>query len=99
MRGHWRVVHLTHEAPVLEGKAPLQRVEGQVAARALGIVVRAGHLGTRRLEAAAGDERGGRGGAEGGAGEHLGESAAGAIGVAAGVSTLAVLAFVGGGDG
>jgi hypothetical protein len=62
---------LTHEAPVLESKAPLQRVEGQVAARALGVVVRAGHLGAGGLEAAAGDQRRGRGGAESGTGEHL----------------------------
>ena len=61
----------THEAPVLEGEAPLQGVEGQVAARALGVVVRAGHLGASRLEAAAGDEGWGRGGAEGSTGEHL----------------------------
>jgi hypothetical protein len=65
---------LTHEAPVLECKAPLQRVEGQVAARALGVVVWAGQLGAGGLEAAAGDEQWGRGGAEGGTGEHLEES-------------------------
>jgi hypothetical protein len=76
---------LTHEAPVLEGKAPLQRVEGQVAARALGVVVRAGHLRAGRLEAAAGDERGGRGGAESGTGEHLAWSAERAIGGASSV--------------
>jgi len=79
---HWRVSELTHEAPELEGKALLQRVEGQVAARALGVVVWAGHLRAGRLEAAAGDESWGRGGAEGGTGKHLvavsGESTIGA---------------------
>jgi hypothetical protein len=88
---HWRRER-THKAPVLEGKTPLQRVEWQVAARALGVVVWAGHLRARRLEAAAGDEGWGRGGAEGSTGEHLGgwESAARAIGRGA-QRTLAVL--------
>jgi hypothetical protein len=81
---------LTHEAPELESKALLQRVEGQVAARALGVVVWAGELGTGRLEAAAGNERRGRGGAESSAGEHLEESVSGAIGVVDG-RTLDVL--------
>jgi hypothetical protein len=81
---------LTHEAPVLESKAPLQRVEGQVAARALGVVVRAGHLSAGGLEAAAGDERRGRGGAESGTGEHLQTSVSEAIGAVNG-RTLGVL--------
>ena len=76
---------LTHESPVLEGEALLERVEGQVAARALGVVVRAGELGAGRLEPAAGDEGGGRGGAESGTGEHLCGSAGGAIDVEASV--------------
>jgi hypothetical protein len=59
---HWRRVR-THKAPILEGKTPLQR--------ALGVVVWAGHLRARRLEAAAGDEGWGRGGAEGSMGKHL----------------------------
>lgn len=80
---------LTHEAPVLECEALLQRVKGQVAAWALGVVVWAGELGAGRLEAAAGDERGGRGSAEGSTGEHLGESAERAIGVV-GRATFAV---------
>ena len=76
---------LTHKAPVLEGKALLQRVEGQVAAGTLGVVVGRGHLRAGRLEAAAGDEGRGRGGAEGSTGEHLGESAESAIGAIASV--------------
>ena len=74
-----KTLELTHEAPVLEGKAPLQRVKGQVAARALGVVVWAGELGAGGLEAAAGDEGWGRGGAEGSTGEHLESSVTAAI--------------------
>ena len=77
---HWCHSDLTHESPVLEGKAPLQWVKGQVAARALGVVVRAGELSAGGLEAAAGDESGGRGGAESSTGEHLRESVCVAIG-------------------
>lgn len=76
---------LTHEAPVLEGEALLQRVERQVAAGTLGVVVGGRHARAGRLEAAAGDEGRCRGGAEGSTGEHLGESAGGAIGAATGV--------------
>ena len=72
---HCDAPKLTHESPVLEGKAPLQWVEWQVAARALGVVVWAGELGAGGLEAAAGDESWGRGGAEGSTGEHLQRSA------------------------
>lgn len=75
--GHWGGDRRTHEAPVPEGKALLQRVEGQVATGALGVVVGAGELGAGRLEAAAGDERGAGGGAEGCTGEHLGTWSAG----------------------
>ena len=85
MSSHVQRAKLTHEAPVLESKAPLQRVEWQVAARALGVVVWAGHLGAGRLEAAAGDESRGRSGAEGSTGEYLGESAGHAIGAEASV--------------
>ena len=81
---------LTHESPVLEGKALLQRVEGQVAARALGVVVWAGELGAGGLEAAAGDEGWGRCGAESSTGEHLEQLAYVSIGTAL-ERTLAVL--------
>lgn len=80
-----RRAKLTHEAPVLEGEALLQRVERQVAAGTLGVVEGGRHLGAGRLEATAGDEGGGRSGAEGSTGEHLGQSAEGAIGAAASV--------------
>lgn len=62
---------LTHEGPVLEEEEPGQGVEWDVAARALGVVVWAGHLGASRVEAAAGDGvcRGGH--AHGGSGQHL----------------------------
>jgi hypothetical protein len=76
----WDAGQLTHEAPVLEGKALLQRVEGQVAAGALGVVVGAGELGAGALEAATGDAGRGHGGAEGCTGEHLETSAGNAIG-------------------
>jgi hypothetical protein len=76
---------LTHEAPVLEGKALLERVEGQVAAGTLGVVEGAGELGAGALEAATGDAGWGRGGAEGCTGEHLGTSAGDSIGGVAGV--------------
>lgn len=62
---------LAHESPVLEGKAPLERIEWQVTTRALGVVVWAGELCAGRLEAAAGDERRGRGRTEGSARKHL----------------------------
>jgi len=74
-----KTLELTHEAPVLEGKASLQRVKGQVAARTLGVVVWAGKLGAGGLEATAGDEGWGRGGAEGGTGEHLAKSVSVAV--------------------
>ena len=80
----------THKSPVLEGEALLQRVKWQVAARALGVVVWAGELGAGGLEAAAGDESWGRGGAEGSTGKHLRKSAGVAIGVDLG-RTLSVL--------
>jgi hypothetical protein len=80
-----RRAKLTHEAPVLEGEALLQRVERQVAAGTLGVVEGGRHLGAGRLEATAGDEGGGRSGAESSTGEHLGQSAGGAIGAAASV--------------
>jgi hypothetical protein len=80
---------LTHEAPVLESKALLQRVKGQVATRTLGVVVWAGELSAGGLEAATGDERRGRGGAEGSTSEHLQTSVTVAIGVILG-RTLAV---------
>lgn len=83
---HWGCTELTHEAPVLESEALLQRVEGQVAARALGVVVRAGELLAGRLEAATGNGGRGRGGAESCAGEHLGGSAEGVIGRAGGLA-------------
>lgn len=44
-------------------------VEGDVAIRALGIVIRRGHLGPGGVEASAASDLGGR--ADGGAGEHL----------------------------
>jgi hypothetical protein len=69
--GHWRLRKPTHEAPVLEGKSLLQRVEWQVGPRTLGVVVWAGHLRAGGLEATAGDEGWGRGGAEGSTCEHL----------------------------
>jgi hypothetical protein len=63
---------LTHEAPESESKELGQRVEGQVAARALGVVVRAGELRAGRREATTGDHLVGHGGhAHGSSGEHL----------------------------
>jgi hypothetical protein len=81
---------LTGVSPELESKALLQRVKRQVAARALGVVVRglsSGHRAmaapsdTGGLEATAGNSGGLRGGAESSTGEHLRRSAKMAIGV------------------
>jgi hypothetical protein len=58
----------THEAPVPEGEPLGERVEGNVAARALGVVVGRAHLARGGVEAAAGG--GGREACDG-AGEHL----------------------------
>lgn len=63
---------LTHEAPVSDGEEFGQGVEGQVAARALGVVVGAGKLHASRGEATTGDNLVGHGGhAHGGSGQHL----------------------------
>lgn len=58
----------THEGPVPDGEPPGQGVEGNVAARALGVVVGRAHLARGGVEAAAGG--GGREAGDG-AGEHL----------------------------
>lgn len=86
----WSLLDRTHESPVLEGKALLEGVKWQVAARALGVVVRAGELGASGLEAAAGDEGWGRCGAESSTSEHLGRLVKVAIGAEL-EHTLAVL--------
>jgi hypothetical protein len=63
---------LTHEAPESEGEELGQGVEGQVAARALGVVVGAGELCAGRREGTTGDDLVGHGGhAHGGSGQHL----------------------------
>jgi hypothetical protein len=67
-----RRAELTGVSPKLEDEALLQRVEWQVASGTLGVVVRAGELGPGRLEAAAGDDHRGLGGAESCTREHLG---------------------------
>lgn len=64
-------VELTHKAPVPNSEEPGHGVEGDVAARALGVVVWAGELSAGRVEATAGDGVGRRGHAHGGPGEHL----------------------------
>lgn len=58
----------THEAPVPDGEETGHRVEGDVAARALGVVVGRAHLAGGGVETAAGG--GGREACDG-AGEHL----------------------------
>lgn len=58
----------THEGPVPHGEPLSERVEGNVAARALGVVVRRAHLARGGVETAAG---GGGREACNGAGEHL----------------------------
>ena len=63
---------LTHKAPESEGEEFGQGVEGQVAARALGVVVRAGELRAGRGEGATSDDLVGHSGhAHGGSGQHL----------------------------
>jgi len=60
-----------HEAPESEGEELGQGVEGQVAARALGVVVGTGELCAGRGEATTGDDLVGHGGhAHGGSGQH-----------------------------
>ena len=76
-----RRAELTGVSPELEDEALLQRIKGQVASGALGVVVRAGELGPGGLEAAAGNDHGGLGGAESCTGKHLGRSAGNSIGV------------------
>lgn len=61
----------THEAPESDGEELGQGVEGQVAARALGVVVRAGELRAGGREATTGDGVGRGGHAHGGSGQHL----------------------------
>lgn len=63
---------LTHEGPVSQPEEASEGVEGDGSARALGVVVRAGELGTSGREATAGDEVGGHSGADSGSGVHLG---------------------------
>ena len=58
----------THESPVPDSEPLGERVEGNVAARALGVVVGRAHLARGGVEAAAGG--GGREACDG-AGEHL----------------------------
>ena len=58
----------THEGPVPHGEEPSHRVERNVAARALGVVVGRAHLARGGVETAAGG--GGREAGDG-AGEHL----------------------------
>lgn len=59
----------THETPIPHGEEARERVEGNVTARALGVVVRGAQLRAGGGEAAAGD---GGAEAEGGLGKHLG---------------------------
>lgn len=58
----------THESPISKGEPSRERVEGNAASRALGVVVRRVELGASGGEAAAGD---GVREAHGGSGEHL----------------------------
>mgnify|MGYP006900022365 CR=1 FL=1 len=53
---HSQLRSLTHERPVSEEEEAGQRVEGDVGARALLVVVRATELGAGGREATAGDE-------------------------------------------
>lgn len=59
----------THEGPIPEGEEPGHGVEGNVAARTLGVVEGRGHLARGAVEAAAGG--GGREACNGAGGEHL----------------------------
>lgn len=69
--GVWRGARLTHEAPVSKEEELGHRVERNVVARALGVVVRAGELRASRVETTAGDSVGHSGHAHGGSGKHL----------------------------
>ncbi|KAA8649126.1 uncharacterized protein ATNIH1004_005021 [Aspergillus tanneri] len=71
----------THECPVSEKEEFCQRVEGNVGARALGVVVRAGELSTGGGKATAGDKGGGHSGPESSSGIHLGERESEVIGL------------------
>ena len=62
----------THESPVSEEEVLGVRVEGDVGARTLGVVVRATELGTGGGKATAGDEGGGHTGPKSGSGVHFG---------------------------
>lgn len=61
----------THEAPVSPEEVLGQGVEGDVGARALGVVVRATELGAGGREATAGNGGSGHSGPESGSGVHL----------------------------
>lgn len=63
----------THESPVSEEEVLGHRVEGDVGARTLGVVVGAAELGTGGRKATAGNEGGGHTGPESGGGVHLEE--------------------------
>lgn len=63
-----------HESPVAEKEELGKRVEGDVRARALSVVVRAAELGAGGGKATTGDERGGHSGPQSGSGVHLEES-------------------------
>ena len=62
---------LTHEAPVSPEEVLGQGVEGDVGARALGVVVRATELSAGGGKATAGNGGSGHSGAESGSGVHL----------------------------
>lgn len=61
----------THESPVSLEEVLGQRVEGNVGARALSVVVRTGELGPGGGKATTGDEGSGHSGAESRSGVHL----------------------------
>ena len=63
---------LTHKAPISQEEIFGQRVEGNVRARTLGVVVRATELRASGREAAAGEGVGGHSGPESSGSVHLG---------------------------
>ena len=70
---HTAIRPRTHESPVSPEEVLGQRVEGDVGARTLGVVVRAAELGAGGGKATTGNEGGGHSGAESGSSVHLGQ--------------------------
>ena len=71
MHHHDQLTLLTHVSPVLVLEALAERVEGNVGARTLSVVVRAAELGAGGGKATAGDGVGGHTGPESGSSVHL----------------------------